>query len=343
MSYTIQSSEKLRKSGADMETKALLYLMNFRDDSNEIYYFIVDFFNDLTGMNKSSSKLWDLQSKASTNNSPKTIGRELVTLFKNFISSIKFDSYILFIGGVSETFRKDNAQNVFDISNVTENALYSLINGLKDEAAKKTYIDNTLLNSKAINEFLNNVVFVIDDKKPREYVKAIIKNHPNIIPEDRILDAIFNEIRDKQSDKKNISMVEGITIETSDEALNYYRHLSTNEIKLLTLQRIISRDPVGNGVPISFMPIQKQCPPERLSDVLDECKQTLCRALFNKNAAESFWSIFECVYTLIVNNPKDDVQNIYNKVDSGLIEQSPDFDTLSIKYFIAVVKDGIQK
>ena len=40
MSYTIQSSEKLRKSGADMETKALLYLMNFRDDSNEIYYFI---------------------------------------------------------------------------------------------------------------------------------------------------------------------------------------------------------------------------------------------------------------------------------------------------------------
>lgn len=343
MSYTIQSSEKLRKSGADMETKALLYLMNFRDDSNEIYYFIVDFFNDLTGMNKSSSKLWDLQSKASTNNSPKTIGRELVTLFKNFISSIKFDSYILFIGGVSETFRKDNAQNVFDISNVTENALYSLINGLKDEAAKKTYIDNTLLNSKAINEFLNNVVFVIDDKKPRDYVKAIIKNHPNIIPEDRILDAIFNEIRDKQSDKKNISMVEGITIETSDEALNYYRHLSTNEIKLLTLQRIISRDPVGNGVPISFMPIQKQCPPERLSDVLDECKQTLCRALFNKNAAESFWSIFECVYTLIVNNPKDDVQNIYNKVDSGLIEQSPDFDTLSIKYFIAVVKDGIQK
>lgn len=343
MSYTIQSSEKLRKSGADMETKALLYLMNFRDDSNEIYYFIVDFFNDLTGMNKSSSKLWDLQSKASTNNSPKTIGRELVTLFKNFISSIKFDNYILFIGGVSETFRKDNTQNVFDISNVTGNALHSLINGLKDEATKKTYIDNTLLNSKVINAFLNNVVFVIDDKKPKEYVKSIIKNHPNIIPEDRILDAIFNEIRDKQSDKKNISIVEGITIETSDEALNYYRHLSTNEIKSLTLQRIISRDPVGNGVPISFMPILKQCPPERLSDALDECKQTLCRALFNKNAAESFWSIFECVYTLIVNNPKDDVQSIYNKVDSGLIEQSPDFDTLSIKYFIAVVKDGIQK
>ncbi len=343
MSYTIQSSEKLRKSGADMETKALLYLMNFREDSNEIYYFIVDFFNDLTGMNKSSSKLWDLQSKASTNNYPKTIGRELVTLFKNFISSIKFDKYILFTGGVNDTFRKDNKKNIFDINNVTNDSLNRLIDGLKDEAKEKKYINNASINNNSIREFLNNVIFVIDDKEPRDYVKAIIKNHPNIIPEEHILDAIFNEIRDKQSDKKNISMVEGVTIETSDEALNYYRHLSANEIKLLTLQRIINRDPVGKGIPISFMPIQQKCPPERIAYILDDCKQTLCRALFNKNAAESFWSIFENVYTLIVNNPKDDVQYIYNKMDKELIEQSPDFDTLSIKYFIAVVKDGIQK
>ena len=50
MSYTVKSSEKTRKSGAETETKALLYLMNLRKDSEEIYYFIVDFFNDLTGM-----------------------------------------------------------------------------------------------------------------------------------------------------------------------------------------------------------------------------------------------------------------------------------------------------
>ena len=28
MSYTVQSSERVRKSGADAETKAMLYLMN---------------------------------------------------------------------------------------------------------------------------------------------------------------------------------------------------------------------------------------------------------------------------------------------------------------------------
>ena len=46
MSYIVKSSEKTRKSGAETETKALLYLMNLRKDSEEIYYFIVDFFND---------------------------------------------------------------------------------------------------------------------------------------------------------------------------------------------------------------------------------------------------------------------------------------------------------
>ena len=39
------------------------------------------------------------------------------------------------------------------------------------------------------------------------------------MPEDIILEAIFNEIRDKQSSKKNINNVEGITIETTEECI----------------------------------------------------------------------------------------------------------------------------
>ena len=69
-----------RKSGADAETKAMLYLMNFREDSSEMNYFVVDFFNDVTGMDRMGRKLWDVQSKASKTASAKGIGRELVTL-----------------------------------------------------------------------------------------------------------------------------------------------------------------------------------------------------------------------------------------------------------------------
>lgn len=94
MSYTVKSSERLRKSGSEAETKALLYLMNFRPDSDDIYYFVVDFFNDLTGMDNMASRLWDVQSKGAHHVSPKAIGKELVTLFKNYMSPLTFEAYV---------------------------------------------------------------------------------------------------------------------------------------------------------------------------------------------------------------------------------------------------------
>ena len=240
MSYTVKSSERLRKSGSEAETKALLYLMNFRPDSDDIYYFVVDFFNDLTGMDNMASRLWDVQSKGAHHVSPKAIGKELVTLFKNYMSPLTFEAYILFIGSVTGSLRKDSSLTTFGIVNVKDAAIEQIKLGLHEEGSAKEYIDSTDLTDENINGFLRKVFFVIDDgKKPSEYVKAIIRQHPNIIPEEKILNAIFNEIRDKQASKKNISSVEGIVIETTDEALNYCRHLTNNEIRLMTLQRII--------------------------------------------------------------------------------------------------------
>lgn len=113
MAYTVKSSERLRPSAADTETKALLYLMNFRDDSDEIFFFVVDFFNDLTGMNKMGDKLWDLQSKGDKQPSPYIIGTELVTLYKNFVSEFEFAYYIIFLGGVSSSLRIDDTLTRF--------------------------------------------------------------------------------------------------------------------------------------------------------------------------------------------------------------------------------------
>lgn len=235
MSYTVKSSERLRKSGSEAETKALLYLMNFRPDSDDIYYFVVDFFNDLTGMDNMASRLWDVQSKGAHHVSPKAIGKELVTLFKNYMSPLTFEAYILFIGSVTGSLRKDSSLTTFGIENVKDAAIEQIKLGLHEEGSAKEYIDSTDLTDENINGFLRKVFFVIDDgKKPSEYVKAIIRQHPNIIPEEKILNAIFNEIRDKQASKKNISSVEGIVIETTDEALNYCRHLTNNEIRLMT-------------------------------------------------------------------------------------------------------------
>ena len=142
MPYTVKSSEQNRKSGADAETKALLYLMNFHRDSREIHFFVIDFFNDLTGMDRMSTKLWDVQSKAAKKNSAKALGRELVTLFKNYLSSFEFVSYILFVGGVTESFRIDNSIDIFGVENITEKSMSGLIDGLREQALRQEYINN---------------------------------------------------------------------------------------------------------------------------------------------------------------------------------------------------------
>lgn len=138
------------------------------------------------------------------------------------------------------------------------------------------------------------------------------------------------------------SSVEGITIETTDEVLNYCRHLTNSEIRLLVLQRILNRNPVEKSIPVSFVPIYNTWAPEHQKEMIDECKQSLCRALFNKNAADGFWALFEGIYTIIVAQPVLSVQQIFNVLDKTLKEATPDFDIISLKYFISVIKDGIQ-
>jgi hypothetical protein len=343
MTYKVSSSEKLRPSGAEYETKALLYLMNFRNDSNDIYFYVVDFFNDLTGMDKMGKKLWDMQSKGAKNSSPKAIGKELVTLFKNFRSELDFSYYLLFLGGVSNTVRINSELNIFDIQNIKPEAITKLKEGLLEESKDKTYIDYDSITDEEIDVFLLRVQFIIDDKEPSDYVKSIVKIHPGIIPNEDTLNAIFNEIRNHQSSKKNIGVVENITIETSSEALDFYRHMTSSEIKLLVLGRIINRNPFDKGVPFSFISILNRAPVEKRKDVLEDCQFSLSRALFNKNRADEFWSLFENVYSTISSNPNDDINMILKKLSPSLVEQSNDFDVVSLKYFIAIVKDGVQE
>ena len=340
MSYKVQSSEKLRKSGADAETKAMLYLMNFREDSSEINYFVVDFFNDITGMDRMARKLWDVQSKASKTGSAKTIGRELVTLYKNYVSDLEFVSYIIFLGGVPNTFRKNSSLSIFDFTNIKERAFKSVRAGLIEEFNSKEYIFEEDILDDRISRFLKEVWFVVDDKKPEEYIKQIIKEHPSIIPRDSELLAIFNEIRNKQAEKKN-SIVEDVEIDSAEEALVYGRHLTTNEIRLLVLQRLINSDPLSKGIPEPFAEIYCKYPPEHRKDMVDQCQSDLCRALFNKSAAQGFWALFDNIYTLIMQYPNEKIDFIFSKLALDVIDACPDFDVLSLKYFIGKIKEGI--
>ena len=342
MSYVVKSSEKLRPTASDSETKALLYLMNFRDDSDEIYYFVVDFFNDLTGMSRLADKMWDVQSKGAKCSSPKAVGKELVTLFKNYISDFKFDYYILFLGGISSSARKNSTLTHFDIGNIEKNALKSIKEGLIEECKNKTYIDNNDITDENISKFLRKVLFVIDDKNKSEYVKKIIKLNPAIIPKEETLVAIFNEIRDVQSSKKNIGVIEGKIIKTPDEAIMFGRHLSITEIKLLVLNRILTEKVVGAELPPSFSEIYNKYPEEKRRSLLEDCQLDFSKALFDTTSQDDYWKLFEEVYRIAVNNPKYNVNEIFNNLDNELKKKCQHFNVLSLKYFIAKIKDGIK-
>lgn len=233
MAYIVQSSERVRGIGTEYETKAMLYLMNCREDSYQINFFAIDFYNDVTGLNALADKAWDVQSKGTKTGGPKEVGKELVTLFKNFMSELNFDYLILFLATVPATLRKDNSLTTFGIENITEGRpLKALREGLVEEAGKKEYISDEWITDANIDAFLNRVTFVVDDKSKAEYVRGIMSVNPKYIPQDNVLDGIFNKIRDAQSAKKNNESVEGEMVTHLREVLYFDRVLKVREIRL---------------------------------------------------------------------------------------------------------------
>lgn len=99
------------------------------------------------------------------------------------------------------------------------------------------------------------------------------------------------------------------------------------------------------SVPNSFIDIYSLWQPEEKQNKLEGCQQSLFRVLFNNNTADGFWTLFEKIYKLIVANPEYDVQTLFIelKKERDFISICLGFDVLSLKYFIAIVKDGIQQ
>ncbi|OMF45420.1 hypothetical protein BK136_09980 [Paenibacillus amylolyticus] len=341
MIYTIQSSERTKSIGSDFETKALLYLMNFRDDSNEVHYFVVDFFNDLTGFDRYSSKSWDLQSKAAKKNYQADIGKELVTLYKNFSSSFNFDHYILFLGGLAETIRVDNSKSVFGVSNIKSESRIKIENALLKECQKKSYIEKEKEDIDTIRDFIKHVIFVIDDKEKSEYIKSIVKVNPLIVPSNTILEQIFNQIRDAQSAKKNNNTVEGIVLQSQDEFIYYNRHLTNQEIKMMVLNRIINNEIMQRGITPSFFPVYSRIPETERKDMFEDCQLNIARTIFDKNNADNFWRLFNNIYEILTNNIGIHIESAYKLIDVNILKSLPFMDILSVKYFMAVIKDGI--
>lgn len=343
MEYTIQSTERTKAKGSEFETKALLYLLSFREDSEEIYYFVVDFFNDLTGVDRYSSKMWDLQSKGAKKNYQGDIGKELVTLYKNFLSPLEIETYILFLGGVVDSVKIDKNKNIFGIENITTKAKKAIKKALVNESKSKEYIKESEINDEELDVFLSKVLFVIDDKRKSDYIREMIKVNPKIIESDIQLERIFDQIRDVQSGKKNNNNVEGKVIYSQDEFVYYNRHIKADEIKLMVLSRLVNTNIMEKGIPTPFIPIYIKFPAGEKEDIIDDCKMKIAKTLFDKNNEQHAWKLFDCMYSILKSNSEKSIDESYKLLDKDILNNVSALDMISAKYLMALIKDGIDE
>lgn len=342
MPYIVRSTESKRGKASDYETKALLYLMGGRDDSCEIFSFAIDFFNDVTGLSVHANKVWDLQSKGNAAKGPKDIGKELVTLFKNYMSDLDFDFLILFMAGVPDSFRIDNNLNTFGVENIAERALEKVKKGLEEEATKKTYIEDEWINADNITSFLNKVIFVIDDKSKAEYVKSIISLNSRFVPSDEILDGVFNKIRDAQSAKKNTKSVEGETISHFRDVIHYDRTIKAQEIRLMVINTLVNRNIVGYGTPQFFFPLIQNYDVIEQRKVIEDCQLQISLALFDKANSDSFWDLLSVIVEAVKVHKELGTSEIFSLIADTNAVKSTLMDVLSIQYLISVMKEALE-
>lgn len=341
--YTFENTERTNQIASEFETKSLLYLLSLRNDSNHIEVFIIDCFNDVTGSNNNINRLWDVQSKGVKSLNPKKVGISLATLYKNYISSIQFEYYILFIPKLKEGYLSNEQSKNFNFTNFLEKHKKKVKLGLYEESIRRGYIKAaTPIDNTTIGLFLNLTSFVIADEEKENYTKNIIDFKNKEVKNKEFFIELFNEIRDMQSILKN-ECIEGITISNPQEILKYNKIIRKNDIEILTINRLIGIDIFNNrNVPISFLTEIKSLDEEEIRDIIQECNEQISRTFFNKNNKKFFWILLEKIVSVIRKYPKKNNHDIMNLIPKKVVNNIHTLDETSCLYLISLIKEGLR-
>lgn len=338
--YKVCGTEKTRKKGSDYETKALLYLMGEHEDHARVERFVIDFFNDLTGVDQYDDEVWDVQSKGSKLSIP-DIGRSLVSLFKNYLSEFEFDHYILFMGGIGNNALIDSKLKSFGINSFKIKNIQIIRNSLLEECKTKEYINETDITVGSVEDFLSNVLFVVGDKEGYEYIRNLVDINPDYKSDKVILESIFKEIRTVQSSKKD-SEIEGKRLGRFDEYYQYYRYLEASDIRLMIINRLCSYNFANDKVPCSFIQYLEHLDDSDKKAYTNACRDEIYRVIFDQNLCDVFWPFFNNVHMCVCNNPGGDIDTIYDSLDMRLVKRIHHLSSGGLKFFISVLKDGYQ-
>ena len=339
--YTFETTEQNNQKANDYETKALLYLLSFRHDSNNIETFAIDCFNDVTGCNNNFSTLWDVQSKNVQSLNPKKIGISLITLFHNYEHEFPFEHFIFIMPKLKKIYFNDESQEVFSLNNFKPEYHQKIIQGLQQEYNRRY---NYFPNNENISAFLEKLIFVIGSRSKCEYVKNITKFKTNIV-QDKFFEDIFDEIRDKQTSFKNIT-IQNNSINMPSEIVTTNKIFKRTDFDTLIINRFIGYDLFRNlnNIPNSFVDSVRDFDAETRKDIIQNANSEIARSLFDKNNKRLFWLFFEELIYTIKMNLQNTSEEIYNNIIINLDVEIPnDLSRLTIIYLISLIKDGWQQ
>jgi len=336
--YTFKKTEINNEKASDFETKSMLYLLGMRHDSEEIEIIAVDCFNDVTGLNKDFSKLWDVQSKNHSILPPSKIGESLLTLYDNYRSSISFCDYILFIPKLKRDYLVNDTFNVYGYENINKKQK----KGIERKLKEKINGDTSGINPPLFLDFLTKITFVEDNKEISTYIKKISKFKNKRSVSEEIYQRIFKEIRDLQSSLKN-SYIENKEISHPSEVMRFNRHITKSTINTLLISRLIGIDVFSfKGIPTSFLDLIGDRDEEGTKDLLQECNENLSRAFFDKNGCKEFWKLSEIIIGMVKENPKNKVVDIHNKLENLMKIRTSYLTEKTIQYMISLIKTGLE-
>ena len=75
--------------------------------------------------------------------------------------------------------------------------------------------------------------------------------------------------------------------------------------------------------------------------MIEQCHRSVWISLFNNSAEHGFWKLFEEIYTFLMKYPNRNIAFIFQQIADVVIDECPNFDVLSLKYFIAKIKEGL--
>lgn len=341
MSYTFKNTEINNEKASVFETKSLLYLIGKSTDKKDIEYITFDCFNDVSGIDKKGLNVWDIQSKNEGNLNPKKIGQYFFTLFDNSISKLNFKEFIFFTRQLKDDFKIDKSKKSYGFDNFETKTQERIKNGLVEEV-KRVKKSKTGDFATEIETFLENVLIIEDDTTEHEYLKLFTKFKDKSLKSDSFYSAVFKELRDIQSSKKN-SFIENQTITNIIDVINFNRHLKTLDIETLLICRIIGVEVFKyKGIPLDFFDYVKNLDREEREDLIQECNSNLSRCLFNKSSNREFWRICEIIIHHLNTNFTTDVEKIYNVNFSTYIPKYSYLKDMSIKYLITLTLQGFK-